>query len=141
MLEQWFTRESDRQRIRENPLGPMLERYVTYLAARGHVRRSVQRYTRIAEHFGRWLGHRPLSREMVTCFLREHLPHCRCASPAPRKWTWSQHAALRHLLIVCGVARRRVQVPRPRGFIWDLLQRFRETLVMVRGLVHCHASK
>ncbi len=133
MLEDWFTRTSDRERIRQNPLAPTLERYVTFLATRGHVRRSVQRYVNAAEHFGRWLGRRPLSRGMVKRFVREHLPHCRCRPPAPRKST-TTHAALQHLLTVCGVARVRVHVPRRRGVIWDLLQRYREALVTERGL-------
>jgi integrase/recombinase XerD len=141
MLEDWFGRASICQRIRENPLGPTLERYVAYLAARGHARGSIQRYTATAEHFGRWLGRRRLTRGMLTRFLRQHLPHCHCQRPASRTLTWSQHSALRHLLNLCGVPPARVRALRRDGVIWDLLRRYREALITVQGLAFSTAKR
>ena len=131
MLEDWFSRAQDRQRIRANPLGPTLERYIVYLAARGHSRASLQRYVSAAEHFGRWLGRRRLSRRTVQRFIHGHLRRCRCRPPVVRNPICT-HAALGHLLVVAGVAPIRVR--RRRGFVGDLLLRYEETLITVRGL-------
>ena len=58
MLEHVFRRARVRQRIRNNPIGPVLERYVAYLVDRGHGLAPVHQYVFAAEHFGRWLGRR-----------------------------------------------------------------------------------
>jgi hypothetical protein len=131
MLEDLFVRAHDCRRIRGNPIGPTLERYVEYLAGRGHSRNTVHHYVCAAEHFGRWLGRKPLSRAMVERFLRRHLPVCGCRVPAVRDLHCNR-PALHQLLAAVGVAA--VRVDRRRGFVCDLLRRYEEALVMVRGL-------
>lgn len=131
MLEDLFVRAHDCRRIRGNAIGPTLERYVAHLVGRGHSRNTVHHYVCAAEHFGRWLGRKPLSRTMVEQFLREHLPGCRCRWPAVRDLRCIR-PALKHLLEASGLAA--VRVDRRRGFACDLLRRYEEALVIVRGL-------
>ena len=138
MLEDLFVRAYDCRRIRGNPIGPALERYVEYLAGRGHSRHTVHHYVCAAEHFGRWLGRKPLSRAKVERFLRRHLPVCRCRLPAVRDLRCNR-PALHQLLAAVGVAA--IRFARRRGFVWDLLRRYEEALVMVRGLATSTVKK
>ena len=85
------------ERIRGNPRWVMLEKYVRYLFGRGYQRKTVQNYVCAVEHFGRWLGRRRICSRTMLRFLKDHLPTCRCKSPAIRCLKIVR-AALRQLL-------------------------------------------
>ena len=75
---------------------------MAYLDARGHPRSTIRRNVRVVEHFGVWLASKRISPEDVTrvtirSFLHEHLPDCRCPTPAPT-YPRQARAALGHLL-------------------------------------------
>ena len=131
MLEGLFRRRWALKRIRANPIASVLERYVEYLVGRGHLPETSRGYVCVVEHFGRWLGRRPVSRIMVRRFIRRHLPVCRCRMPACRNLLLNR-AALNRLLDMLGIAPDRAGLP--RGLIGDLLRRYQESLVTVRGL-------
>ena len=65
MLDEVFRRQEVRRRIRNNPLGLMLERYVEYLAERGHSAYTIHQYVFAVEHFGRWRGRRQINQESI----------------------------------------------------------------------------
>lgn len=101
MLKRHFRRERVRERIRSNPIGPQITEFVGYLDRRGHASLTIQSYVQAVEHFGRWLGESGdsvvVNRKSVLDFIENHLPCCRCKTPAPRHLN-SVRAALRHLL-------------------------------------------
>ena len=131
MLEELFSKRLVLARIRANPIGGSLERYAVYLIGRGQSINTSRQYVRAVEHFGRWLGRRPLSRAAARQFVRRHLPVCRCPVPAVRNLNCNS-AAINHLLEMSGIPRPTLELP--RGFIGDLLRRYREQLVTVQGL-------
>src|SRR5262245_53570433 len=102
-----------RLRIRTNPRGPILERYIAFLAGRGYSATTLREYVSAAEHFGRWLGRRPLNQAAVRQFLCRHLPVCHCRWPAIRT-TRRSGPALHHLLAMSGARTDRPAFP--RGF-------------------------
>ena len=104
MQENIFRRASVRARIESNPLGAVLQDYIGYLSARGHQPSALHQYVFAVEHFGRWVGDRPLDHATVERFIRQHLPRCRCAKPCPRNVACVR-AALRRLLEMLEVAR------------------------------------
>jgi integrase/recombinase XerD len=130
MLEEVFRCSRVRQRIRNNPLGPILERFVAHLVARGHVVDVTHSYVFIAEHFGRWLGRRPVSSDAVESFITRHLPLCRCKTPAARNLK-RVRPALDQLLTMMGL---QVRAPESRSTIDVLLRRYVEHMIQVRGL-------
>lgn len=130
MLEEVFRCSRVRQRIRNNPLGPILERFVAHLVARGHVVDVTHSYVFIAEHFGRWLGRRPVSSDAVQSFIARHLPFCRCKTPAARDLK-RVRPALDRLLAMMGLQRR---TPESRSTIDVLMRRYVEHMIQVRGL-------
>ena len=102
MLERLFDRPDVLRRLRAQPSGELLEAYATYLQARGHARSTMRGYVWAIGHFNSWLHRRrrPLqaaNAELVQAFLRDHLPACRCPSPAPKRLT-TVRQALNHLL-------------------------------------------
>lgn len=97
MLDDLFRRQEVRRRIRGNPLGSVLERYVDYLVARGHSAYTTHSYVFSVEHFGRWHGRRKVDRKAVNRFIKQHLPSCRCMKPAARH-PRTVRAALNRLL-------------------------------------------
>lgn len=97
MLEQLLLSSRVCERIRKNPLGIALEKYVAYLFDRGYRRSTAQKYVGVVEHFGRWLGRRGICSKAVLRFLKDHLPTCQCTSPAPCREIEAR-AALRQLL-------------------------------------------
>jgi len=119
-----------RQRIRNNPLGPILERFVAHLVARGHAVDVTHSYVFIAEHFGRWLGRRPVSSDAVESFITRHLPHCRCKTPAARGLKRVRPALDRLLRMM----ELQVRTPESRSTIDILLRRYVEHMIQVRGL-------
>src|ERR1017187_6875384 len=86
------------ERIRKNPLGMVLERYVQHLACRGYRPGTVLCYVNSVEHFVRWLGRRRICSRLVLRFLNDHLPTCRCKSPSAMRCVKFVRAALRQLL-------------------------------------------
>ena len=64
--------------IRASALAPLLEPYMAYLAGRGNAASTLWEYVRAAEHYGRWLGRRPINEVTVRQFTYRHLPACRC---------------------------------------------------------------
>jgi site-specific recombinase XerD len=132
MLEEVFRRPRVRRRIRDNPIGPILERYVAYLVARGYGARAKQQYVFATEHFGRWLGRRPVSLDTVEAFISRHLPACRCKVSVTRNITCVR-AALHGLLKMMGPPAR---TPHPdRGSsIAALLRRYSDHMIQVHGL-------
>jgi integrase/recombinase XerD len=88
MLDQVFDCPRVRSRLRAGLLGALLDEYATKLSARGHTRPSIRDCVWAVEHFGSWLHAQGLSlptvnKDLVRSFLYEHLPKCRCPSPAP----------------------------------------------------------
>ena len=130
MLEDLFRRPRVRRRIRQNPLGPVLEQFAEYLIARGHGRDTVHQYVFAAEHFGRWHGRRRINRNAVVRFLKRHLPSCRCQPPASWK-SPSVPAALNRLLEMTGGD---VGTPTRNSPSESLLRRYSDHLVQVQGL-------
>ena len=130
MLENLFRRPRVRRRIRQNPQGSVLEKFVEYLVSHGYCPGTVHQYVFAAEHFGRWLGSRRLTRESVTRFLKRHVPSCRCKTPMARNGR-SVRAALNRLLEMIGAdaaARSR------NSFSESLLRRYSDHLDQVQGL-------
>lgn len=104
-MERVFHRADVRARIRSNPLGHVLEEYVEFLRARGHVRIALHQYVCAAEHFGHWLGNHQISREAVERFISRHLPACRCKQRPRGSQVRTVQAALNRLLEMRGVPR------------------------------------
>jgi site-specific recombinase XerD len=109
-----------------------LKRYADYLVSRGYAATGVRESVRVIEHFSHWLGRRSLSRKTVQEFLRRHLPLCRCETPVIRQ-LYRNRLALHRLL---AISQPRVEKRRslPPGFVGDLLRRYQEHLISVRGL-------
>jgi len=128
-------RAIDRMKLRipDNPLGPVLRRHLDYLIRHGYGAESVADSLRVVDHFGRWLGRRPLNAAVVQQFVRRHLPVCRCSPPAPRN-SRRNYMALHRLLKMIRpvVASRRPEFP--DGFRGRLLRRYHKCLSNVRGL-------
>jgi integrase/recombinase XerD len=119
------------QRIRSNPIGPILERYLEYLMARGYSRRMWWPYLRVGEHYGRWLGRRRIRAQTVEQFLKHHLPDCRCAESFVRVFKVNR-AGLGILLMMLGAS-----PPKPilAGFAGRLLSQYARYLTTARGLM------
>jgi site-specific recombinase XerD len=104
MLDHLFRRPRVRARLRANPLGAWIEAYVDYLDKRGHPPGTIQQYVQGVEHFGVWLASEHIAiegvnRATIDSFLHDHLPQCRCPTPAPT-CMYQVRAALAHLLRV-----------------------------------------
>ncbi len=108
----------------------ILEAYSQHLISQGHSFQRHRRCVRAVEHFGRWLGRRHVSTSTVQQFLDQGLPACQC-SDVSRDLRLNR-AALHHLLDMLGHDRRRETFP--QGWRGDLLKRYEEHLVNVRGL-------
>lgn len=130
MLEDLFRRPRVQRRIRQNPHGSVLEQFAEYLSARGHSSNTVHQYVFAAEHFGRWLGRRKISRHTVTQFIKRHLPSCHCKTPSARK-SANVYAALNRLLEMIGAS---ASPPARKSAAESLLQRYAVHLDQVQGL-------
>lgn len=117
--------------IRASALAPLLEPYMAYLASRGNAASTLWEYVRAAEHYGRWLGRRPINQATVWQFMYRHLPACRCRGPVNRDAKQCR-LALGHLLKMRGTETSRSGIS--HGFVGDLLRRYQERLVTVQGL-------
>lgn len=121
-----------RRRIAGNPREPLLERFLTHLIQRGYGPQTWYRCLRIADHFGRWLGQRSLTRKVASDFITGHLPGCNCPARSVRNAQCNREA-LRLLLEMAGVA----AIPSPPAvcYVDRLLEQYRQHLTRVRGLV------
>jgi site-specific recombinase XerD len=129
MLDTIFRRASVRERIESNPLGAILQDYVVYLVSRRHRPGPLHQYVFAVEHFGRWVGKRPIDDGTIEVFIRRHLPRCRCSKPCPRNVACVR-AALRRLLEMLGVKRQ----PADGGGIGTLLAEYESHLRDACGL-------
>ncbi len=95
--------------LRATGLRGVSDAFAAHLARRNLGPVSVETYLRAAAHFGRWLDRTvtgvAVSQEMLSSFLVEHLPHCRCRGPVQRSKIVVR-AALRHLEAVLRAAGR-----------------------------------
>lgn len=129
MLNAIFRRASVRARIQSNPLGTVLRDYVDYLALRGHRPSALHQYVFAVEHFGRWVGNRPLDHIALDQFIGRHLPRCRCAKPCSRSVKTVRAAVLRLLEML------KVQRPLTEGgAVARLLQEYEAHLERSCGL-------
>lgn len=97
MLDRIFCRATVRARIRGNPLGGVLQRYIGHLAAGAYCHGTMYQYVSAVEHFGRWLGDHPINRTSVRRFIRWHLPRCQCSGQTTHNINYAR-AALHRLL-------------------------------------------
>jgi integrase/recombinase XerD len=114
MLDHLFRRPRVLARLRANPLGAWIEAFVAYLEERGQPPGTIHQYVQAVEHFGTWLATERITVEGVTqatisAFLHDHLPRCRCHTPAPT-CLYQVRAALAHLLRVPNGHPRRSQL-------------------------------
>jgi site-specific recombinase XerD len=132
MLDQVFRRALVRERILANPIGPILQRYTSFLVTRGHQSGPLHQYIFAAEHFGHWLGGQSIDRTSVERFIGQHLSRCRCAKPAPCGVA-TVRAALNRLLEMLGNSS-----PKPADAAWAdrLLRRYEQHLSGTCGLAH-----
>jgi integrase/recombinase XerD len=109
----------------------ILEPYSQYLISQGFSTTRHRSYVRVVEHFGRWLGRQHISRYVVQQFLERGLLACQCSGVSRDRR--NNRAALHHLLDMFGLDRKEAAFP--QGWRGELLQRYQEHLVNVRGLV------
>ena len=127
-----------RRRMAANHLGIILDEFSRDLESAGYLRCNIQKYLRIAEHFGNWLKRRHLPPEKITSkvidqFVHRHLPRCRCPKPAP---TTAQRCrtALHRLLELLQKRGLIVQRHEPLTPIDRLIGRFDHYMLQVCGL-------
>jgi integrase/recombinase XerD len=108
----------------------ILEPYSQYLISQGYSTTRHRSYVRVVEHFGRWVGRRHVSRSLVQQFLNRGLPACQCSGVSHDRRC--NRAALHHLLEMLGQGQREATFP--QGWRGELLRRYQEHLVEVRGL-------
>jgi site-specific recombinase XerD len=135
-VKQIFRRASVRARILGNPLGDTLQQYIDYLVTRGHRPDCLHQYVFAVEHFGRWLGGEPVSRDSVARFLSIHLARCHCDKPASRTVN-TVRAALNRLLQMLGVPQTPLVLP---GVLICLLRDYEKHLRVDAGLARSTAQ-
>src|SRR4051812_23918603 len=138
MLDRFFPRPCVRARLRANILGAWIEAYVDYLDRRGHPPGTIQPYVHAVEHFGAWLTSEQfviedVSQATIDSFLRDHLPLCRCPTPAPT-CVYQVRAALAHLLRVPGGHPPRPPSASPANPVEEFLGRYSRHLRDTCGL-------
>lgn len=144
MIDHFFVRPRVRDRIRSNSLGAWLPAYIAYLDARGHPRGTIRRNVRAVEHFGAWLASEHIDPQDVTqttvrSFLQEHLPDCRCLTPAPT-YPRQVRAALGHLLRLPGGPLQRPRPESPPTPVEAFIELYRAHLRTDRGLAESTCS-
>ena len=139
MIEQLFKRAKVRCRVAAGRFGIILSRFARELHSRGYTRGSIQSYVRAVEHLGAWLKSRrmrQISEKCTRAFLEGHLPHCRCAKPAPKNLLKSR-AAIHHFFEFLRGHKRiedvRPQTPRQKA-VTGLLAAYDRHLDRVCGL-------
>ena len=129
MLDQVFHRTAVRERLVDNPIGVVLQQYVGYLVVRGHRTGTVHQYVFVIEHFGRWLGRRPINHASVERFVRSRQPQRRGNARAGNIKT--VRAALNRLLDMLAPTQ---PAPACRTFAERLLKNYASHLDGVCGL-------
>ena len=102
MADSLFRRPYYWDRLRANPLGELIEEYVTHFRDLGYSWVTVRGHVQALEHLGTWLrskglGPEAVNAELVRSFVRGHLPRCHCSYPAPVS-LGQVRPALNHLL-------------------------------------------
>jgi integrase/recombinase XerD len=138
MLDHYFRRPRVRARIRANILGAWIELYVSYLHQRGHPSSTIQLYVQAVEPFGVWLASehgnvQSVTRPTIDSFLYDHLPACRCPTPAPT-YLYQVRSALGHLLRVPNARPPSAQSVSPQNPVDVTLGHYRSYLRDTCGL-------
>jgi site-specific recombinase XerD len=139
MLNRLFKYSDVLQRIRSNLLADTIEDLAAYLHHRGNRPETIQSYIRAVVHFGYWLEHEKiphhrLNDEILSLFLREHVPKCRCRIPRNNSPAFMQ-AALGHLKTVLEKQGRfQAQAERPKLPVDLILEAFERHLRTTRGV-------
>jgi integrase/recombinase XerD len=138
MLDHLFRRSRVIARLRANPLAAWIEAFAAYLEERGHPQGTIHQYVQAVEHFGTWLATERITVEDVTqatiaAFLHDHLPRCRCHTPAPT-CLHQVRAALGHLLRVPNGHPQRAGLTSPSNPVSATLDRYYSYLKDTCGL-------
>jgi integrase/recombinase XerD len=104
MLDRFSTKNLTRHWIRNSPINPVIENYISDLMNRGYSESTIRAYAHSVAHFSYWLSNNKirlnrLNETIKKRFLYEHLPACDCPSPCKRSLI-DVRAALEHLLEV-----------------------------------------
>ena len=144
MLDHFFRRPRVRARMRANVLGNWIEAYVSYLDQRGHPPGTIQQYVQAVEHLGVWLASEhiaveALTRATIDFFLHDHLPTCRCTTPAPT-CLYQVRAALLHLLRLFNACSPRSRTSSPLNDVDVILGHYGSYLRDTCGLAESTCS-
>lgn len=126
-------------RLRSSVLAPLVEPFVLSMTRSKYAQVSVHRYVAALAHLASWMTKRRINLDqldlaLIEQFIRKHVPHCRCRSPANCVVTDLRAAGRR--LIVVGRSAGVLPLPASR-FPPELvaeLQSFDHYLDRVRGL-------
>jgi site-specific recombinase XerD len=138
MLDQVFTRPFVLSRLRAGPFGDLLDEYASRLRDQGFTRSTIRYRIWAVEHFGTWLhaqrrSSRPLDPDAVDYFLTEHLPRCRCPSPAPLTFLTVRPALTQLLRLLRDQGRLRPEAVAPQPAV-VAIEEFRHHLRQTCGL-------
>lgn len=122
----------------EDALASLIDDFHSYLVARGYASRTLCLYCSAATHFMGWWceAHSEQQRidaQIVSRFLHEHLPDCRCPQPVS-KGLKNTRAALNQLLLMQGEVRLRPTLPLASLAIEAVVGKFDVYLDRVSGL-------
>ena len=139
MLDTLFKRSHHVRRLRDNPLGKILDQFVSYLLRRGHQFGVIHQFVRAVEHYGHWLGscHSTvtadhLAKASARQFLYDHLGTCSCSPSFPRNLIASR-AAINHLMRMLD-QQDPTRSLSPRSFHGPLLTEYDRFLLQTCGL-------
>ena len=138
MLEEVYASPDVIARLRNGPLGEVVDGLAEFLGNRGHAHRTIQDYLRGVGHFGFWLETERIpvtkvNEKTVDLFMSDHLPNCRCMVPSGRP-AHQIRAGVSHLL--AELRRRGLIQPPPAPCLSDadrLVEAYRHYLQQVRG--------
>jgi hypothetical protein len=88
LMKQNISRKKGRSRkVAANKLRIISLPFSNYLAGKGYALRSIQHYSGVVDHFGRWMACRhylvrDVSEKLIARFYQVHLPRCQCPPPA-----------------------------------------------------------
>lgn len=134
MIEQYFPCDRVRQRLQLRGYGELFSEFAQRLHERGYAFHTIRGYVWGVEHFVAWLNRKKLGlsdvdRQLVSSFIGNHLPNCRCPKPAVTVLTQIR-PALNHLVRMLQERTETVpQSPTDRE-----LQKFRDHLQSICGL-------
>ena len=113
--------------------------YIDHLIGKGYASTTVSHYVNAVAHFTYWLGKQSICLEavdehVVSCFLKEHLPVCQCASRCHRATTEVRAALARWLELLRIEGLIAEKKPTASAPIAAELAEFDDYLANVRGL-------